>query len=151
MRDTVFCSVPDDVDRAAVVGSIQDMVATVQEYVPGYRLTAPPQFETLQNSPYEHRVAVFLEVEGAGDYLPPYSGNLDIMTAAAAKVGDELARRSLGSRRDGYAAGDLCAGDRLVAPRRISCRPPPVHCRPGSGRGRRPRRCRGARHRSEPW
>ena len=96
MRDTVFCSVPDDVDRAAVVGSIQDMVATVQEYVPGYRLTAPPQFETLQNSPYEHRVAVFLEVEGAGDYLPPYSGNLDIMTAAAAKVGDELARRSLG-------------------------------------------------------
>jgi acetaldehyde dehydrogenase len=95
MRDTVFCSLPEAFDRSAVVASIEDMVATVQQYVPGYRLTAPPQFETLPDSRYQHRVGVFLEVEGAGDYLPPYSGNLDIMTAAAAKVGEEFASRVL--------------------------------------------------------
>jgi len=96
MRDTIFCSLPPAADHAAIVASIEEMVATVQQYVPGYRLTAPPQFDTVANSPYEERVAVFLEVEGAGDYLPPYSGNLDIMTAAAVKVGEELARRTLG-------------------------------------------------------
>jgi acetaldehyde dehydrogenase len=56
----------------------------VQEYVPGYRLTAAPQFD-------EGRVAIFVEVEGAGDYLPRYSGNLDIMTAAATRVGEQIA------------------------------------------------------------
>jgi acetaldehyde dehydrogenase len=89
MRDTVFCSLPEDVDAQAVVDSITAMVADVQTYVPGYRLKAEPQFDA-------GRVAVFLEVEGAGDFLPPYAGNLDIMTAAATKVGEELvqARRA---------------------------------------------------------
>jgi acetaldehyde dehydrogenase len=62
------------------------MVSEVQGYVPGYRLKAPPQFDP-------GRVAIFIEVEGAGDFLPPYAGNLDIMTAAATRVGEELARR----------------------------------------------------------
>ena len=64
-----------------------DIVAPdVARYVPGYRLKAPPQFEP-------DRVTVLLEVEGAGDFLEPYSGNLDIMTSAAARVGDAVAQR----------------------------------------------------------
>jgi acetaldehyde dehydrogenase len=86
MRDTVYCSLPDDADTELVAKSIVDMVADVQAFVPGYRLKADPQFDP-------GRVAVFLEIEGAGDFLPRYAGNLDIMTAAASKVGNEIARR----------------------------------------------------------
>jgi acetaldehyde dehydrogenase len=86
MRDTVFCRIPENADEDAIGRSIQTMVEDVQRYVPGYRLKQAPQFET-------GRVAVFLEVEGAGDYLPPYSGNLDIMTAAATRVGEQFAQR----------------------------------------------------------
>ena len=92
MRDTIYCALPDDADEDKIVTSITDMVADVQTYVPGYHLRVAPQFETVRGL---KRVAIFIEVEGAGDYLPPYSGNLDIMTAAAAKVGDEIARTLL--------------------------------------------------------
>jgi acetaldehyde dehydrogenase len=88
MRDSIFVAVPRDVDQQAVADSVRAMEAQVQEYVPGFRLTADPQFD-------DGRVAIFLQVEGAGDYLPPYAGNLDIMTAAAAKVGEEIARSLL--------------------------------------------------------
>jgi acetaldehyde dehydrogenase len=95
MRDTIFCSLEPDVDEAAVEASIDEVVAQVQEYVPGYRLRLPPQFEREFTADGRGRVAIFIEVEGAGDYLPPYSGNLDIMTAAATKVGNEIARTLL--------------------------------------------------------
>jgi acetaldehyde dehydrogenase len=85
MRDTVFCSLPPESDREAIAGSIADMVAEVQRYVPGYRMLGEPQFD-------DGRVAVFLEVEGAGDFLPAHSGNLDIMTAAATRVGELIAQ-----------------------------------------------------------
>ena len=90
MRDTIYCQIPADADQDAITVSIADMVEAVQTYVPGYRLTVAPQFGWSGNG--TPRVAVFLEVEGAGDYLPPYAGNLDIMTAAATKVGEEVAR-----------------------------------------------------------
>jgi acetaldehyde dehydrogenase len=96
MRDTIFCSLPIDADQDKVARSIHDVVAEVQTYVPGYRLRSEPQFDALDDG--TARVATFIEVEGAGDYLPPYAGNLDIMTAAAAKVGDEIARRMLAER-----------------------------------------------------
>lgn len=89
MRDTIFCQVSEDVDRDKIVASIDDMVASVSAYVPGYRMTVPPQFGRAKNG--TPRVAVFLEIEGAGDFLPPYSGNLDIMTAAATRVGEQIA------------------------------------------------------------
>jgi acetaldehyde dehydrogenase len=93
MRDTVFCAIPPDADPAAITESIGRMVADVATYVPGYRLLSEPQFDEPGEATAGHaRVAVFLEVEGAGDFLPSYSGNLDIMTAAATKVGEELAR-----------------------------------------------------------
>ena len=84
MRDTIFAAIEPDADRDAIVASVRAMEADVQAYVPGYRLTADPQFDT-------GRVAIFVEVEGAGDYFPTYAGNLDIMTAAAAKVGEMIA------------------------------------------------------------
>jgi acetaldehyde dehydrogenase len=96
MRDTIYCSLPAGTDRAVVADSILRMEREVQSYVPGYRLRGEPQFDDLPagsgTGNAGGRVAIFIEVEGAGDYLPPYSGNLDIMTAAAAKVGEEIAR-----------------------------------------------------------
>jgi len=91
MRDTVFCAIPADTDREAVTASVREMVTSVQAYVPGYSLRAEPQFD----DPREvwngnARVAIFLEVRGNGDYLPPYAGNLDIMTSAAARTGEVL-------------------------------------------------------------
>ncbi|MEU6786438.1 acetaldehyde dehydrogenase (acetylating) [Nonomuraea angiospora] len=93
MRDTVFCAIPADADSAAIGASIAAMAAEVAAYVPGYTLRAEPQFDPprdIWNG--MARVAVFLEVRGNGDYLPPWAGNLDIMTAAAARVGERLAK-----------------------------------------------------------
>jgi len=96
MRDTIFCEIPPDTDQAAVIQSIRDVVAEVQTYVPGYRLLNEPQFDepSIVNGG-RHVVTTFIEVEGAGDYLPPYAGNLDIMTAAATKVGEEIAKQAV--------------------------------------------------------
>lgn len=84
MRDTVICEIDPAADRLAITDSIERMVAEVARYVPGYRLQAEPQF-------LEDRVTVLLEIEGVGDFLPRYSGNLDIMTAAATRVGERVA------------------------------------------------------------
>jgi len=91
MTDTVYAEV-ENVDEKAIRESIDDMVATVQSYVRGYRLRVPPQFDG-------NRVTTIVEVEGAGDFLPKYSGNLDIMTAAAAAVGEAIATAMIEGRR----------------------------------------------------
>jgi acetaldehyde dehydrogenase len=85
MRATVICALEQDVDQLAVADSVHRIVRDVAGYVPGYRLRVPPQFD-------DGRVTVFVEVEGKGDYLPSYAGNLDIMTAAAVQVGEQFAR-----------------------------------------------------------
>jgi acetaldehyde dehydrogenase len=93
MRDTVFCAIPADADTDAITASIEKRVAEVQQYVPGYALRAEPQYdEPRPDWEGQARVAVFLQVRGNGDYLPPWAGNLDIMTAAAARTGEQLAR-----------------------------------------------------------
>jgi acetaldehyde dehydrogenase len=98
MRDTIFCAIDPDADTDAVVRSIVAMEKAVQEYVPGYRLLQEPQIDGPSPATQGRtRVAIFVEVEGAGDYLPPYSGNLDIMTAAATRVGENIARSIIGS------------------------------------------------------
>jgi acetaldehyde dehydrogenase len=98
MRDTVFCAIPADADTDAITASINKMVAEVQQYVPGYKLRVEPQFDEPRDTwKGMARVAVFLEVRGNGDYLPPWAGNLDIMTAAAARVGEQLALRRAGA------------------------------------------------------
>lgn len=102
MRDTIFCAIPEDADRDAIAKSIHDVVAEVQGYVPGYRLLNEPQFdEPSITSGGQALVTTFVEVEGAGDYLPPYAGNLDIMTAAATKVGEEIAKESVSATTGG--------------------------------------------------
>ena len=85
MRNTVYALVTVPGKEQDVATSIKTMVKTVQTYVPGYRLLGEPLFDG-------NKVTVFLEVEGAGDFFPPYSGNLDIMTASAVEVGNEIAR-----------------------------------------------------------
>lgn len=96
MRNTVYAVVRGG-DREAIRRAVVEMVGRVQEYVPGYRLKAEPLFD-------EEKVTVLLEVEGAGDYLPPYAGNLDIMTAAAVRVGEEFARHLLARRAEASVA-----------------------------------------------
>lgn len=88
MRNTIFCRIDGAADEEKIAKSVVDMVTEVGRYVPGYRLKTAPVFD-------QGQVAVFVEVEGAGDYLPPYAGNLDIMTAAAVRVGEELARATI--------------------------------------------------------
>jgi acetaldehyde dehydrogenase len=89
----VFCALPPGFDAEAIADSIESMVADVARFVPGYRLMAAPQFEEPDEAwEGNGRVTVLLEVEGRGDYFPPYAGNLDIMTAAASQVGHELAK-----------------------------------------------------------
>ncbi len=108
MRDTVLC-LTDRLDPAAreqVTASVERMVADVAAYVPGYRLKQQVQFTELDERDavrtlnpalrpgHRTRVSVFLEVEGAGHYLPAYAGNLDIMTSAALRVAEALATRT---------------------------------------------------------
>lgn len=104
MRDTVLCLI-GDADQDAIRTSIEEMVQRVAEYVPGYRLKQQVQFTPIaadepvrtllrdDSTPVTTKVSVFLEVEGAAHYLPAYAGNLDIMTSAALRVGEGLARR----------------------------------------------------------
>ncbi|MFG2044063.1 acetaldehyde dehydrogenase (acetylating) [Dactylosporangium sp. NPDC048998] len=90
MRDTVYCVCPDrDADRTAIAASVEAMVKTVGGYVPGYRLKQEVQFSA---DPEGLLVTVFLEVSGAGHYLPAYAGNLDIMTSAALQVAERIAK-----------------------------------------------------------
>ncbi|MFK0206283.1 acetaldehyde dehydrogenase (acetylating) [Agrobacterium sp. NPDC090283] len=104
MRDTVFV-LSQGADPAAIEKSVEDMVKTVQAYVPGYRLKQKVQFETIgDNAPVRVpgigpstglKTTIFLEVEGAAHYLPAYAGNLDIMTSAALVSADHWAAKVL--------------------------------------------------------
>ncbi|HEV7914816.1 MAG TPA: acetaldehyde dehydrogenase (acetylating) [Albitalea sp.] len=88
MRDTVHCLTEEAPKAAQIEASVQAMVKEVQKYVPGYRIVNGPVFE-------DKRVSIYLEVEGLGDYLPRYAGNLDIMTAAAARTAEMFAEEIL--------------------------------------------------------
>jgi acetaldehyde dehydrogenase len=97
MRNTVFCSIPEDADTDAIATAVLKRVDEVAQYVPGYRIKSEPQFDDPSDvNGGMARVAVFIEVEGAGDFFPPYAGNLDIMTAAAVRVGEAIAAKKLG-------------------------------------------------------
>jgi acetaldehyde/propanal dehydrogenase len=91
MRDTIHCLTESEPDQQAITESVHRMIAEVQKYVPGYRLKNGPVFDG-------NRVSIFMEVEGLGDYLPKYAGNLDIMTAAAARTAEMLAEEILAGK-----------------------------------------------------
>jgi acetaldehyde dehydrogenase len=98
MRNTVYV-VPeeDEIDEDEVTNSVEEVVSEVQKAVPGYQLKNGPTFDE-RDTPWGKKpvIMMFLEVEGAGHFLPKYSGNLDIMTAAARQVGEGFARHLLG-------------------------------------------------------
>jgi len=108
MRDTIF-TLSEGADEETVRASVKAMVEKVQSYVPGYRLKQEVQFERFgDNNKLKIpgrgeftglKTSIFLEVEGAGDYLPSYSGNLDIMTAAAKATGELMAGKILEKRK----------------------------------------------------
>tara|TARA_R110001592_G_scaffold363371_1_gene685792 strand:- start:440093 stop:441001 length:909 start_codon:yes stop_codon:yes gene_type:complete len=88
MRDTVHCLTVDEPDQEAITRSVLAMIAEVQKYVPGYTLKNGPVFDG-------KRVSIYLEVEGLGDFLPKYAGNLDIMTAAGLRTAEMYAEEIL--------------------------------------------------------
>lgn len=88
MRDTIHCLTVDTPKAAEIEASVHAMLSEVQKYVPGYRLVNGPVIDG-------NRVSIYMEVEGLGDYLPKYAGNLDIMTAAAARTAEMFAQEIL--------------------------------------------------------
>ncbi len=91
MRDTIHCLTEGEPQREAITASVHAMILEVQKYVPGYKLVNGPVFDG-------KRVSIFMEVEGLGDYLPKYAGNLDIMTAAAARTAEMFAEQIIGGK-----------------------------------------------------
>lgn len=109
MRNTIYCLTQNG-DENAIRESILAMVKKVEQYVPGYRLKQAVQFERI-GSDERHlypdlvegdgmKISIFIEVEGAADYFPPYAGNLDIMTSAALMSAKNLARQLLGGHHE---------------------------------------------------
>ncbi len=87
MRDTIHCLTKETPDQDAITASVKNMVKEVQKYVPGYKLVNGPIFDG-------NKVSVFMEVEGLGDFLPKYAGNLDIMTAAGLRTAEMFAEEA---------------------------------------------------------
>ena len=98
MRNTVYMVLEDsEVDEDAITESVEKVVSEIRRSVPGYKLTNGPVFDE-RDTPWGIKpvVVLLLEVEGAGDFLPKYAGNLDIMTSSATAVGEAFARHQLG-------------------------------------------------------
>jgi acetaldehyde dehydrogenase len=90
MTNTIQVRVKDpSVGLAPIRRSIDDIVASIRQYVPGYQMRVPPVLE-------DDKVTVIIQVEGQGDFLPTYSGNLDIINAAAVATAEKLASGMLG-------------------------------------------------------
>lgn len=90
MRNTVYCKV-ENLDHEKITAAVEAIVKVVQKQTPGYHLRFPPIFDG-------DRVTTIVEVQGAGDYLPSYAGNLDIITSAAVLAADRIAERLLKGR-----------------------------------------------------
>jgi acetaldehyde dehydrogenase len=97
MRNTIYMVIAEGCDEKGISSSIECTVKAVADYVPGYRIKGRPAFDSGGDG--KRVITVLLEVEGAGDFLPTYAGNLDIMTSSAWRVGQEVAAKVL--RRTG--------------------------------------------------
>ena len=91
MTNTIY-SLVKNADEKKITESVEAIVREVQKYVPGYQLRVPPVVDG-------NKVTVIVQVEGAGDFLPTYSGNLDIINAAAVEVAEKIAANML--KKDG--------------------------------------------------
>lgn len=90
MRDTIHCLTSEEPDQEAITKSIHDMVAEMQKMIPGYKLKNGPVFDG-------RKISIWLEIEGLGDYLPKYAGNLDIITAASVGIAEQMAEKIKGA------------------------------------------------------
>ena len=88
MHNTLY-SLIDGPNMEEICKKVKEMESKIRSYVPGYRIVMPPTIES-------SRITTTLQVEGSGDYLPKYSGNLDIITCAAVKIAEEYAKRKIG-------------------------------------------------------
>jgi acetaldehyde dehydrogenase (acetylating) len=84
MQTTIFSRIAEP-DMDAITRGVKDMVAKVQNYVPGYQLILPPVCEG-------GRVVIMVKVQGLGDYLPKFAGNLDIINCAAIAMAEAFAK-----------------------------------------------------------
>lgn len=107
MRNTIHTQVDADADVDAVTESIREMEAEIRSYVPGYEVTMEPEVKTAEDVAFDLGNSVvlttMLEVEGEGQHLPPYAGNLDIMTSAALGAGERVAVNHLAADGGGEA------------------------------------------------
>jgi acetaldehyde dehydrogenase len=88
MRNTIYAVIPNP-DMEALRLAVKQMEKRIQEYVPGYQVILEP---VLENG----RVTTMVQVTGLGDFLPPYSGNLDIITCAAVHMAERFALNTQG-------------------------------------------------------
>jgi acetaldehyde dehydrogenase len=88
MQTTVLAKVAKP-DLTALIPRIKEMAAVMQKYVPGYQLVVEPTFEN-------NRILMMIRVQGLGDYLPSYAGNLDIINCAAIAMAEEYAKKMQG-------------------------------------------------------
>lgn len=86
MQTTIFAKVKN-ADLVALNNRVEEIIAKVNKYVPGYKLLVPPIYEN-------GRIVVMVKVQGLGDYLPKYAGNLDIINCAGIAVAEEYAKRN---------------------------------------------------------
>ena len=86
MRDTIHCLTTEEPNKEAIIESVNEMIKEVQKFVPGYTLKNGPVFDG-------KKISIWLEVEGLGDYLPKFAGNLDIITAAATNIAEQMAEK----------------------------------------------------------
>jgi len=110
MRDTVYTQVPDTADIDEIRDSVADIEAQVQDYVPGYEVTLEPAMKGQDEVGFDLGdtviVTTMVEVEGEGQHLPPYAGNLDIMTSAALGAAERVAAQPAESSPIGRVADD---------------------------------------------
>ena len=94
MRDTIHCLTSDEPNKEAIIKSVNEMIKEVEKFVPGYTLKNGPVFDG-------NKISIWLEVEGLGDYLPKYAGNLDIITAAATNIAEQMAEKLINQQNKG--------------------------------------------------
>ena len=87
MRNTIYALI-DNPNMEAIQKEVFQMEQKIKQYVPGYQIVLEPTYEN-------GRVTTSLQVTGIGDYLPKYSGNLDIITCAAIEIAENYARKRI--------------------------------------------------------
>jgi len=99
MTNTIIVRVKDPgVGLERIKASVDEIVSELRGYVPGYHLRVPPMLEG-------DRVTVIVQVQGQGDFLPPYSGNLDIINSAAVAAAERIAAEMPGKPKEARGNG----------------------------------------------